>query len=179
MRRLPGSIRSNSHHCNLSQEVPTSPKSLVASPDASATLDVLLQLKTENERLRKELLDLKSATIARDKEVLSENDRLKNETSHAALQASALLAAIDDASIETASLRLQLQQSHHANAALKSDMKVMSEKLAAAEAALSAAVAGADFEKVSVGGNIRIVSVHSLQKLSSDDVCRDDILFAM
>jgi hypothetical protein len=142
----------------------------VASPDASATLDVLLQLKSENERLKKELLDLKSATVARDREVLSENDRLKKETSHAALQASALLVAIDDASIETASLRLQLQESHHANAALKSDMKVMSEKLAAAEAALSAAVAG---------GNIRIVSVHSLQKLSSDDVNRDDILFAM
>lgn len=150
--------------------MPTSPKSLVASPDASATLDVLLQLKSENERLKKELLDLKSATVARDREVLSENDRLKKETSHAALQASALLVAIDDASIETASLRLQLQESHHANAALKSDMKVMSEKLAAAEAALSAAVAG---------GNIRIVSVHSLQKLSSDDVNRDDILFAM
>ena len=142
----------------------------MASPDASATLDVLLQLKSENERLKKELLDLKSATVARDREVLSENDRLKKETSHAALQASALLGAIDDASIETASLRLQLQESHHANAALKSDMKVMSEKLAAAEAALSAAVAG---------GNIRIVSVHSLQKLSSDDVNRDDILFAM
>lgn len=142
----------------------------MASPDASATLDVLLQLKSENERLKKELLDLKSATVARDREVLSENDRLKKETSHAALQASALLVAIDDASIETASLRLQLQESHHANAALKSDMKVMSEKLAAAEAALSAAVAG---------GNIRIVSVHSLQKLSSDDVNRDDILFAM
>ena len=150
--------------------MPTSPKSLVASPDASATLDVLLQLKSENERLKKELLDLKSATVARDREVLSENDRLKKETSHAALQASALLVAIDDASIETASLRLQLQESHHANAALKSDMKVMSEKLAAAEAALSAAVAG---------GNIRIVSVHSLQKLNSDDVNRDDILFAM
>ena len=142
----------------------------MASPDASATLDVLLQLKSENERLKKELLDLKSATVARDREVLSENDRLKKETSHAALQASALLVAIDDATIETASLRLQLQESHHANAALKSDMKVMSEKLAAAEAALSAAVAG---------GNIRIVSVHSLQKLSSDDVNRDDILFAM
>jgi hypothetical protein len=142
----------------------------VASPDASATLDVLLQLKSENERLKKELLDLKSATVARDREVLSENDRLKKETSHAALQASALLVAIDDASIETASLRLQLQESHHANAALKSDMKVMSEKLATAEAALSASVAG---------GNIRIVSVHSLQKLSSDDVNRDDILFAM
>ena len=142
----------------------------MASPDASATLDVLLQLKSENERLKKELLDLKSATVARDREVLSENDRLKKETSHAALQASALLVAIDDASIETASLRLQLQESHHANAALKSDMKVMSEKLAAAEAALSAVVAG---------GNIRIVSVHSLQKLSSDDVNRDDILFAM
>jgi hypothetical protein len=159
--------------------VPTSPKSLVTSPDASAALDILFQLKTENERLKRELLDVKSATIARDRDVLSENDRLKNETSHAALQASALLVAIDDASIETASLRLQLQESHHANAALKSDMKVMSEKLAAAEAALSAAVAGAHFEKMSVGGNIRIVSVHSLQKLSSDDVCRDDILFAM
>jgi hypothetical protein len=151
----------------------------MASPEASATLDVVLQLRTENERLKRELLDLNNATLSHSRELLSENDCLKSEMSHAALQASALLVAIDDASIETANLRLQLQQSQHAYASIQSDMKAMTEKLAAAEAALSAAGAGAVFEKMSHGGNIRIVSVHGLKKLSSDDVGTDDILFAM
>jgi septal ring factor EnvC (AmiA/AmiB activator) len=131
-------------------------------------------LEAENERLMRDLSELKQSAIQHSHDLLDQNERLRKEVASQAREVGALRTALSEGAEDILSVRKQLQQSEHDNAELKKEIASLSARLAVAEGRLAASASAGESDTI-----FRIVSVHGRQKLSSDQLSGKDVLFAM